>query len=1579
MIIYFANRQMEILGQASTNLPKGILIKEDKKTEEIETGVATFDCRIPFTKASRKKAEQMAEVGNYILRSDGDENEFYTIIDAEIDTENRDIYVYAEDAGLDLLNEIVLEYSSDEKHTLKYYVEKWTVDSGFEIGIDESTDEEEKLPSMSESTVTERLNHVAEQFGYEISFGFAIERMVVTHKYINIYKKRGKDAGTQLRLNKDIDRIITKKSIANLATALLCTGANIDGTDFKTTLDGYQYDDGDFYVDGHYLKSRKAVAEWGRYAWKNEPNKLNGYEGHIVKTFDCDTVDQEELCKQAIAELKKICDIECNYEVDLRRLPSNVKIGDTVYIIDDEGELYLSARILKLEKSICENTKTATLGEYLIKESGVSQKVEELAAQFSQIAKSRTLYTWIVYADDKYGAGIALDPENKVYMGIATNRLEAEANISDPGVFTWSKVTGDPGETGRSPEMIENQYYLSTSSTRAINGEWSLEIPSWESGKYIWKRSVITWSDKTVTYTEPVLDSAINHANEASEYAKQQADTAKEAAVNAESAAISSENNAVIASNASIAAQNTANDASMTAATAQDIANAAQKSADEANAEVVLINKEVSNIKADATLLRDDLEEQITTVKNTMEISYAKKTEVSETEMTLKEEISKSAAEIQSIMSTDYAKKTDLTEVQSNLQTQVTQNAANITSTASAVEEVKIDASNAQKKAEEANVAANSAVSKADNAVKAASDAQSAADTANLAAQNAKEEATKAQTAANTAKVAAENAQIVADAAQVDLDEAKANLESVTNRVGATEEDIAVAQEAVDAAQKAADKANEDAINAKSAASKAQDTADKAQENAVIAQNAANIADANATTAKTAADNAQKSADEANKAVGNLANTVTVMNTKIDQNAEAIELAATKEDVANYLSGYSTKSEMNSAINQRADSILTTVEGIYTTKADFDNLEIGGNNLLMYTAYDNLNGVNNRGSYHTVSMDTSNKRNGRNSLKIVCKTVSVSGSQDVWQKLWSNLTVGDNLMLSFWVKGSVASKMWCRVGGGSTVNNATNVSNKNAVTITTEWKKVTIDLGECTGAGSAGAVEIIYGFGTVGTFWINSMKLEKGNKATDWSPAPEDLDEQIDSVKASLEMKVNKDTLISEINASADVITLTGNRFIVNSDNFKLTADGTMTANNGIFGGTLNGATGSFSGSITANRGAIGDLTLSNGILTGTGTLKVDDETSLKYTTTISKQGVQINSYDINNTSDKYEAFVQPDHIKFSAPDVETGLGANGLVCEYTDSAGIYNSSKIMSNYIQLAYLSRTEESLYLNCSAGGVVIDALDSVLEFGTEGLMRFNVGDGTDYISMTVTPNSLDMNFGCNNNGNYISYNGYNTITSSFYTVIDQSAKITKNLTISGDYGLTFDGSGDVRCNGEHGLYSATMGKYIVRYYVANTTKCTALGNNSYATRIYGSEVWANKAVSTSDERLKTDFNSLDDILDVFMELEPVSFKWKQDYEDGDNLIHFGLKAQQVEKTFKKYGYNTDKYSVIGNFGGYMGICYDDLFMMTMCATQKNTKELMYQAGKIDLHETIIQDLQNRIYELETQLKELRQAAA
>ena len=68
MIIYFCDRQLNILGQASTTLPAGNRISQDKLVEDVETGVNTFECVIHYGKSTRRELESALVVGNYILK-----------------------------------------------------------------------------------------------------------------------------------------------------------------------------------------------------------------------------------------------------------------------------------------------------------------------------------------------------------------------------------------------------------------------------------------------------------------------------------------------------------------------------------------------------------------------------------------------------------------------------------------------------------------------------------------------------------------------------------------------------------------------------------------------------------------------------------------------------------------------------------------------------------------------------------------------------------------------------------------------------------------------------------------------------------------------------------------------------------------------------------------------------------------------------------------------------------------------------------------------------------------------------------------------------------------------------------------------------------------------------------------------------------------------------------------------------------------------------------------------------------------------------------------------------------------------
>lgn len=465
MIIYFADRAMNILGSASTGLPKGLMITNDKKTEEISEGVAIFECNLDYNFVNPDEEQEvdvkkLAAVGNFILKqsADSSEVEVYTIIDSTIDPIQKDASIYAEDAGLDLLNEVVGKYAADKAYNIAYYINKFAYDSGFEIGINEVSNLTRKLSWDGETTATERLLSVATKFdNAEIEFSFKVENMAVTGKYINVYKNRGNDSGVTLTVGKEISGFRIKSSIADLATAYRCTGGTPEGSENPITLNGYKYDDGDFYVEGSYVKSRKALEKWSRYQIKTEKDKND--VGHIVKSFTYDTTSKSELCNRAVSSLKKICDEAVTYEVELLYLPDGVKVGDTVSIVDDDDNIYLTARLLKLEMSESNDTKEAELGDYVRQENGIDAKVIELAEQFEKIAKNRNFYTWTAFADDEKGTGISDNAYGKDYLGIATNRLTKEADLSDPTQYAWVKIKGEQGIPGTAGKDGKTTYF----------------------------------------------------------------------------------------------------------------------------------------------------------------------------------------------------------------------------------------------------------------------------------------------------------------------------------------------------------------------------------------------------------------------------------------------------------------------------------------------------------------------------------------------------------------------------------------------------------------------------------------------------------------------------------------------------------------------------------------------------------------------------------------------------------------------------------------------------------------------------------------------------------------------------------------------------------------------------------------------------------------------------------------------------------------------------------------------------------------------------------------------------------------
>lgn len=774
MIIYFADRHMNVLGQASTSLPFGFTVFNDEKIEDTDTGVASFSCYISFEDNNRLNAEHMTEAGNYLLRKHADENEFYTIIETEIDPEAHEIYIYAEDAGLDLLNEVAEEYEASETYPIAWYIDKWAASSGFEIGINEIPNLKKKLKWTSESTVTERLDSIASQFDdAEISYSFDIENLIITNKYINIFRKRGTDIGEELRINRHLKNIIVKKSVANLATALKATGSAPEGEDEAITLKGYKYDDGDFYVDTDgILKSRKAVEKWTRYCWDK---KKPGYEGHIEKTYSYDTDSQKILFENTLMQLKSICEMEVNYEADISVLPENIRIGDRVNLVDDSGQLYVSARLLQLKTSVSEGTQTATFGEYLIKDSGISDKVEMLASKFSELAASRSFYTWIAYADDSTGAGISLDPVGKAYIGISANRVNDIPDITDPSVYKWSKIQGDKGDLGISLVSITEHYLVSNLAQGiTIQSEgWSTVIPAMSAEKkYLWNYETLIYSDSSEEDLEPKIIGAYGDpgvsspaiVNMTEQYYLSESDTEP---AGGEWVRIIpswmpgrylwtrwciewSEPNPEILTYSEPVAAVSFNEIHQAAHDTVIVAEEAKENAENAVSQLTQVNGEI----AEANKQIDNLKEHL---------------DILESEMVV-----------------DYVTKGELTEVNTALGTRIEQNASEIQSTARKVQEIDVDASNALLSAEEAQTAADQAVLKAQEAQSKYDTLKQQADITDEQLAAAKEAVEEAQNAAMEAGDAAAAAQSAADSLADRVTMAESNITQQADQISLT-------------------------------------------------------------------------------------------------------------------------------------------------------------------------------------------------------------------------------------------------------------------------------------------------------------------------------------------------------------------------------------------------------------------------------------------------------------------------------------------------------------------------------------------------------------------------------------------------------------------------------------------------------------------------------------------------------------------------------------------------------------------------------------------------------------------------
>lgn len=455
MDFYFTDRKFNLLGIASTSIAAPISIYDDQDILSISAASRTFEGTLIFSDKERDQVKEMANYGNYVLYKDEQgQSIFMTIMELEHDPKEGEHFFRAEDAGMDLINGLVDAYSAPRAMTFSEYFTLFAGDTGFEIGINEVSNLTRTLKWESESqTLLARLLSLATQFdNAEFSFSFEISGTQVVKRFLDVRKRRGTDNRVTLYMDKDINNIVTKANIYDLCTAISATGGTPEGANEPINLKGYNYSDpnGRFVLNkvSGVMQDMESVKIWSRLLSNSNPNPN---AGHIQRVKTYETTDKKTLCDNVIRELEKVSQPAINYETDIANLPDNVRIGDTIYLVDENEKLFLSARVLELARIYSTTEYKATLGDYLIQEGTISQSLKDLAEQLRQA----TTYVWIRYADDEDGNGISPLPSGKTYIAIK-QVLGVPTASDDPADYRglWVKfvgegVPGPPGENGQ--------------------------------------------------------------------------------------------------------------------------------------------------------------------------------------------------------------------------------------------------------------------------------------------------------------------------------------------------------------------------------------------------------------------------------------------------------------------------------------------------------------------------------------------------------------------------------------------------------------------------------------------------------------------------------------------------------------------------------------------------------------------------------------------------------------------------------------------------------------------------------------------------------------------------------------------------------------------------------------------------------------------------------------------------------------------------------------------------------------------------------------------------------------------------
>ena len=284
---------------------------------------------------------------------------------------------------------------------------------------------------------------------------------------------------------------------------------------------------------------------------------------------------------------------------------------------------------------------------------------------------------------------------------------------------------------------------------------------------------------------------------------------------------------------------------------------------------------------------------------------------------------------------------------------------------------------------------------------------------------------------------------------------------------------------------------------------------------------------------------------------------------KLEKGNVATDYAPAPEDTANRFSGIDQAlTTYRTDLNVLKDGMSLQVNEITQLNTKIDGLSLGGRNYLQGTAdFAWPNGI---GEFNSPTIVIENYNDNIKMLHIFSD--KTGGFYTKWGGAFPNgqLQIGDDYTLSFDAKGS---------GVFRTVKNESgNGELLSGVSLTDDWKRYSV-------SGKINALNkafIIY-FEGRHDVCIKCVKIEKGNKASDWSPAPEDmlnkyasLDVKVSGINSTVATKADKSYVDQRANEINSVVANKSDMSYVNqkADQWQLALTNLSVGGTNLLGGT---------------------------------------------------------------------------------------------------------------------------------------------------------------------------------------------------------------------------------------------------------------------------------------------------------------------------------------------------------------------------------------------------------------------------